>query len=326
MAQVIAILSGKGGVGKTTLATYSARWLAQQGHRVLVIDGDMGLSNVDVYFQAEHRISYTATDVMDGKVKLEDALCEVEENLWFLPAARWQRWEDLSRKSFKALVSDCRNLFEYVIIDTPAGIGLGPEIIVPLADKWLIITEPYSAAVADAKKVLRIFNDAKQIHYGVVINKVKCTELDAYDWAIDEFDEQDLIGPMPYYEELNKFEYTGPVLDDCSLIEPYLERIIGFIETGLKEPFESASIYAYSEELGATLQNDEKGGEYFLEANGTFDFGKALHSLEEVYPESSLGDISSENLIRNLPNRLPRKVRPVQELLRLQRNSRWRRR
>jgi len=160
--KVLTITSGKGGVGKSTSAANIATGLAKLGKKVVVTDFDIGLRNLDMILGLENRVIYDNIDVMDGRCNLAQALIKSKknENLYFLPASQTADKTALKIQKVKNLINDLKSKFDYVIIDSPAGIEEGFEHSVVLADEILIVVNPEISSIKDADKVIGIV-DAK---------------------------------------------------------------------------------------------------------------------------------------------------------------------
>ena len=128
MAEVITITSGKGGVGKSTATANLAVGLAQEiekeNKKVVAVDFDIGLRNLDMLLGLENRIVYDVIDVMEGKCNLSQALISHKKtkNLYFLPASQTKDKTILDKDKVGALIDELRQKFDYVLIDSPAGI------------------------------------------------------------------------------------------------------------------------------------------------------------------------------------------------------------
>ena len=127
MPESIVITSGKGGVGKTTTTANIGTALAQLGHKVVVIDGDTGLRNLDVLMGLENRIVYTLMDYFDGRCKLKQALIKDKRlpHLCLLPTAQTRDKNDISTDQMIGLIAELKKEFDYILIDSPAGIEQG---------------------------------------------------------------------------------------------------------------------------------------------------------------------------------------------------------
>ncbi|HEY9707906.1 MAG TPA: septum site-determining protein MinD, partial [Oculatellaceae cyanobacterium] len=127
MSRIIVVTSGKGGVGKTTVTSNLGMAIARLGRRVALVDADFGLRNLDLLLGLENRVVYTAIDVLAGQCRLDQALVKDkrQEGLVLLPAAQSRTKESISPGHMKKLVAALAEKFDYVIIDSPAGIEMG---------------------------------------------------------------------------------------------------------------------------------------------------------------------------------------------------------
>ena len=182
MGEVITVTSGKGGVGKSTLSANLAVGLAHAGKKVVAVDFDIGLRNLDMILGLENRIVYDVIDVMEGRCNLSQALIHDKraKNLYFLPASQTSDKNVLDREKVAKLLIDLKNEFDLIILDSPAGIESGFEHSIFMADRALIVSTPDVSAVRDADRVIGII-DAKsekakageEVQKHVVINRIK---------------------------------------------------------------------------------------------------------------------------------------------------------
>jgi len=182
MGTVITVTSGKGGVGKSTITANISVGLANVGHRVVAVDFDIGLRNLDMILGLENRIVYDVIDVMDEKCKLQQALIndKFSKNLYFLPASQTKDKTVLDKEKVQKLVEELKASFDYVIIDSPAGIEGGFEHAILSADQALIVSTPEVSSVRDADRVIGII-DAKslkaqkgeEVEKHIIINRLK---------------------------------------------------------------------------------------------------------------------------------------------------------
>lgn len=182
MAEVITITSGKGGVGKSTTTANIAVGLARSGKKVVAIDFDIGLRNLDMILGLEKRIVYDVVDVMDGRCNLPQALINDKrtKTLYFLPASQTKDKTVLDTEKVKALIDSLKEDFDYILLDSPAGIEGGFEHSIFLADRALIVSTPEVSAVRDADRVIGII-DAKsqrakeglEVEKHIIINRIK---------------------------------------------------------------------------------------------------------------------------------------------------------
>ena len=175
MAEKIVITSGKGGVGKTTVTASLGLRLAEKGHRVLVIDGDLGLNNLDVIVGVESNLSFDLFDAISGKCRVKQALIEspLSKNLFVLPSCHTLSSAEISGQDFKRAIESVEGLFDYLLIDCPAGIDVGFHRAVNVADKAIIIVTPTITSVRDADKVIAILKSYKLKKIHLIVNRLR---------------------------------------------------------------------------------------------------------------------------------------------------------
>ena len=174
MGESIVITSGKGGVGKTTTTANIGTALAALGKKVVVVDGDTGLRNLDVLMGLENRIVYTIIDAIEGRCRLKQALIKDKRfpNLCLLPTAQTKDKDDISAQDMLKLVKELKEQFDYVLIDSPAGIEQGFENSVIGADKAIVVVNPEITSVRDADRVIGKL-DAKGLEdHSVIVNRL----------------------------------------------------------------------------------------------------------------------------------------------------------
>lgn len=175
MSRIIVITSGKGGVGKTTCTANLGMALAQRGHKVAVVDADFGLRNLDLLLGLENRIVYTALEVLAGECRLEQALVKDKRQpkLALLPAAQNRTKDAVNPDQMKQLVNSLTATYEYVLVDSPAGIEMGFQNATAAAKEAIIVTTPEIAAVRDADRVIGLLeaNDIKKVH--LIVNRLR---------------------------------------------------------------------------------------------------------------------------------------------------------
>ena len=144
MSEVIVVTSGKGGVGKTTTSANVGTGLAMLGEKVVLIDTDIGLRNLDVVMGLENRIVYNLVDVVEGNCRMKQALIKDKRypNLFLLPSAQTRDKSSVSPGQMKKLVDDLREEFDFILLDCPAGIEQGFKNAIAAADRALIVTTP----------------------------------------------------------------------------------------------------------------------------------------------------------------------------------------
>ncbi len=198
MSRVIVVTSGKGGVGKTTTTANLGMALAKRGRKVIVIDADFGLRNLDLLLGLENRVVYTAVDVLAGQCRLEQALVKDKRfpNLMLLPAAQNRTKDAVKPDQMKQLVNALTKAFHYVLVDCPAGIEMGFQNAIIAAKEALIVTTPEIAAVRDADRVIGLLeaNNIKQVR--LIVNRLRPAMVQANDMMTVEDVQEILAIPL----------------------------------------------------------------------------------------------------------------------------------
>lgn len=207
-ARVITVTSGKGGVGKTTLTANLGVALASHGKRVVVIDADVGLRNLDVMLGLENRIVYDLVDFIEDRCRLRQAMVRDKRlsELFLLPAAQTRDKSAVQPDDMRRVCDNLRDQYDFILIDSPAGIERGFRYAVAPADEILVVTNPEVPAVRDADRVIGL---VEADEYGVarlVINRikpdlVKCGEMLSVS-DIVELLAINLIGTVPEDREI----------------------------------------------------------------------------------------------------------------------------
>ena len=168
--RVIVVTSGKGGVGKTTTVANIGTGLALHQKRVIMIDADIGLRNLDVVMGLENRIVFDLVDAAEKTCRLRQALIKDKrfENLFLLPAAQTRNKDAISPQQIQELVDELKEEFDYVLIDCPAGIEQGFDNAVSAASEAIIVTTPEVSAVRDADRIIGLLQ-AKEIYEPVLL-------------------------------------------------------------------------------------------------------------------------------------------------------------
>lgn len=174
-ARVVTITSGKGGVGKTTTAANIGVALARANQRVVMIDADIGLRNLDIVMGLENRIVYDLVDVVEGRCKLRQAMIKHKQfpELYLIPAAQTRDKTAVSPADMVQIADQLRPEFDYIIIDCPAGIERGFRNAIAPADDVLIVTNPEVSAVRDADRIIGLLEAENKSPAKLVINRVK---------------------------------------------------------------------------------------------------------------------------------------------------------
>ncbi len=194
-AQVITITSGKGGVGKTTAVANLATALAVDGKKVVCVDGDIGLRNLDVVMGLENRIVYDIVDVIEGRCKLKQAMIRDKHypEMYLIPAAQTRDKTAVSPSDMVRICNDLRPDADFVLIDSPAGIERGFRNAIAAADRVIVVTNPEISAVRDADRVVGILEAEEKGSPYLVINRLNSVLVKNNDMLSAE-DVLDLLG------------------------------------------------------------------------------------------------------------------------------------
>ena len=181
MGIIIAVISGKGGVGKTTATANLGLGIATNDEKVILVDFDIGQRNLDMILGLENRVVYDMVQVMDAEVGVNQAIIKskVNDNLHFLAASQTKDKTVLSSQKVKHLLDALKEEYDYVILDAPAGIESGYEHTIEFADAAIIVVNPEVSSIRDADRAIGILDSKSQkvkeggdVHKYLVINRI----------------------------------------------------------------------------------------------------------------------------------------------------------
>jgi len=174
-AKVVTVTSGKGGVGKTTATANIGAALAANNQKVVCIDADIGLRNLDVVLGLENRIVYDLVDVIEGRCRLRQAMIRDKRlpELYLIPAAQTRDKSAVSPSDMVRLCNELREEFDWVMIDSPAGIERGFRNALAPADIVIVITNPEVSAVRDADRIIGLIESEEKGPARLVLNRIK---------------------------------------------------------------------------------------------------------------------------------------------------------
>ncbi|HOA98077.1 septum site-determining protein MinD [Acetivibrio saccincola] len=225
MGEVIVITSGKGGVGKTTSTANIGTGLALEGKKVVLLDTDIGLRNLDVVMGLENRIVYDIVDVVEGTCRLKQALIKDKRytGLYLLPAAQTRDKSAITPEQMLNLCEELKQEFDYILVDCPAGIEQGFKNAIAGANRAIVVTTPEVSAVRDADRIIGLLEANEVRNPKLLINRVRQDMVKRGDMmSIDDIIDIlaiDLIGVVPDDEKIivstNKGEPA--VVDNKSL-------------------------------------------------------------------------------------------------------------
>lgn len=241
MARKIVITSGKGGVGKTTVAVNLAVALSQKGERVVLCDADFGLNNVDLAAGVENLVCYDVVDVIEGRCRAKQALVQHPEhgNLYILSSTHAAPERYVSPQSLRLVLDGLSATFDYIIIDCPAGIDDGFHRAVASANEALVVTVPSATSVRDADKVISLLKSYDLQKISLIVNRVRGEMLAAgkilSPLEIEELLKIPLIGVLPEDEKV----YLG---EEASEKKEY-KLLAQYIRTEKKKLLDPAQKY-----------------------------------------------------------------------------------
>src|SRR5580658_6105700 len=162
MAKVLVVTSGKGGVGKTTTTAAIGAALAQMGEKVVVVDFDVGLRNLDLILGAERRVVFDFINVVQGIANLSQALIRDKrlETLFLLPASQTRDKDALTEEGVGRVIDELREKFDWIVCDSPAGIERGATLAMRFADLAVVVANPEVSSVRDSDRIIGLL-DAK---------------------------------------------------------------------------------------------------------------------------------------------------------------------
>ena len=209
MGEVIVITSGKGGVGKTTTTANVGTGLAMLGKKVVLIDTDIGLRNLDVVMGLENRIVYNLVDVVENNCRIKQALIKDKRypNLYLLPSAQTKDKTAVTPEQMKKLADDLKEEFDYILMDCPAGIEQGFKNAVAGADRALVVTTPEVSAIRDADRIIGLLeaNEIGSTH--LVVNRLRTDMVKEGNMMSSE----DVV-------EILAVDLIGAILDDEQIV------------------------------------------------------------------------------------------------------------
>jgi len=211
--KVICITSGKGGVGKSTITANLGTALAMKGFKVVAIDADIGLRNLDLILGLENRIVYDVVHVVEGVIPPEKALVKDKrtKNLYLLPAAQTKDKSAVKPEDLVKVVEELRNNYDFILIDSPAGIEEGFKTAVTPADTVIVVANPEMASIRDADRVVGLCEAMQKSEPKLIVNRIDPTKvakgdmLDAGD--VVQILSLELIGIVP--EDKNMVSYVN---------------------------------------------------------------------------------------------------------------------
>ena len=201
MGELIAVLSGKGGTGKTSVCAGLATALAQQGKKVLCIDCDVGLRNLDIALAMDDMAALSFLDVCSGAYKLEQAARHpIYQQLHFLTAPIHCPADQIDPNAFRDMLTAARQHYHYIFLDAPAGIEAGFSLAARFADRIILVTGADPAAIRDAARAADVLEEMGKTNIRLVINRINKKMIAAMGLTIDDIMDNaglPLLGVIP---------------------------------------------------------------------------------------------------------------------------------
>lgn len=233
MGKVIAIMSGKGGVGKTTMTAYIGAALNLRGHRVLITDADFGMRDLDLVIGKENDIFFDAVDIWKDNCNQDSAIIPLTDDFDFLPATQTRRWEDVGRKGYAKLIKKLAESYDFVIIDAPAGIGRGNEAVFKAADQLLLVAEPMWVSLRAVQRVMQLCHEERQFNYALILNNVGRSEVAvAVEEALATLQVEQLATILPHSTKLMGWAQDGTLHEfSDEAVDTMMVPLLEYIET-----------------------------------------------------------------------------------------------
>ncbi len=205
MGKVIAVTSGKGGTGKTVFTANLGAVLAERGYKVVLIDMDMGLRNLDLCMGIENKVVYDVADVLLGVCRIKQALIRDKrfESLYVMASPQYKKEEDITPLHMKVLCGKLKDKFDYIILDSPAGLDEGFRLAAYPADEAIILTTPEYSAIRDADVVDKCLAQMGIEERTYVLNKVNADLINS-----------GLVPSLPEITSMMRLELAGIIQDD----------------------------------------------------------------------------------------------------------------
>ena len=225
MGQVIAVVSGKGGTGKTSFTANVGMALAQMGHPTLCLDCDVGLRNLDIVLAMTDRAVMDFTDVMTGRCTLDEAAVRhpLQKNLYLLTAPAQVSPLDIDQEAFKAIFPEIREKFDYCLVDAPAGLGVGFRLALAGADRAVVVTTTEESSLRDAQRTVMELSAMPTGRLHLIVNRCRKKLLRSLRQNIDDAIDKaglPLLGVIPEDETMPLYTGRGtPLLmttNDCA--------------------------------------------------------------------------------------------------------------
>ena len=227
MARRIVLTSGKGGVGKTTVCANLGISLSRLGFRVVLVDVDIGLNNLDIILGVDKQIVFDIVDVIGGKCRAKQALVQDPKfpNLYILPSSRNISNMSILSENIKNVINLLDSSFDYILIDCPAGVDEGFHRAVFSANEAIVIVTPHLSSIRDANKVISLLNDYEISNKSLVVNRMRGDMLVSGEMLTVENIVRSLkiplLGVIPEDDEISSSCSVGEILKSGESIRAF---------------------------------------------------------------------------------------------------------
>ena len=249
MARIIVITSGKGGVGKTTVTANIGIELAKAGKRVLLVDGDVGLNNLDVVLGVENKSVYDMADVLMGKCRISQAVVPYDERgyLSILPSAHAYNSEEIGARNFRRLITRLEGQFDFILIDCPAGIEGGFHRAVAASNEAILVTQSSVSAIRDADKVLSLIASYELNSVSIIVNRVRGDLVESGEvmgvGEVARLLKTSPIGAVPEDDNIGIYSSLGRLGEQVSASRDSFKMIANNIITGKRRIYNCRALY-----------------------------------------------------------------------------------
>ncbi|WP_296826965.1 AAA family ATPase [uncultured Megasphaera sp.] len=211
MSRLIAIASGKGGVGKTLITASLSVLLQRRGYRVLAADADMGLRNLDLLFGMDEAVKFDASQAARGKCLPRQALVSIAPGLDVLPASQKRTWEKVDIPSFHYVLESLAGEYDFAFVDCPPGRDEAYRAATALADQILFVVEPSPSSLHDAQRVIQYCMKQKRFHYDVILNNFFADGVISPTDAMAYLNRKTVAGILPHDEGIDLAAGQGEI-------------------------------------------------------------------------------------------------------------------
>ncbi len=266
MSILLAVASGKGGVGKTLITAALAVVLHRRGHTVLAVDADMGLRNLDLMFGMQDDVLFDIGDTVKGRCRIDEAVLSVAPGFDFLAASQKHTWEKIDAPTYHYVIETLAKKYDYTLIDCPAGRGKGYREASAIADRLFFVVEPTWSSLRDAARVMQYCNKHKRFNYDVIFNNFY-NDVPGYvsvQEMMQVLNPECIAGILPHDRFVHQAAQDGTMIQaDKSPFMKALEQTADYIESAV--PVDSEYLMKLlpgqeGENFSGTVEPQEDGG------------------------------------------------------------------